>query len=266
MRRRAFDRRHSTMESRMPEAMSTSRPQASDAELRNFRIDAPVEIAAYLRDLLQQGALITLTAPGGRSVNTLLWTVDLDAQQISFDASSDAAQDPDFLAGDELSAVAFLDKVKLEFELEGLTLVIGETGVALRAKLPDVLYRFQRREAFRVKPIAGAVPQVHLLHPRTLANVSLRVLDISIGGLALQLPPDMPAIDAGTLLHGVELELGRDNRFDLSLRVKHVAALHPRSLGLQLGCAFGELPREALLNLQLFIDHTQKRHRLLQKR
>jgi len=250
----------------MPDVKSTSRSPNGDTNLNSLSIDAPVEILAYLRDLQQHQVLITLTAPGGHSVNTYVWAIDAQAQQISFDAGKLKAHERALLDADELSAVAYLDSIKLQFELEGLTLVIGSEGAALRAKLPPVLYRFQRRETFRVKPVSGSVPVVRLLHPHTQDKLCLRVLDLSIGGMALQLPPDLPPIEGECLLRQVQVELARDIRFEVGLRVHHVGPMHPATLGTQLGCAFVNLPREANLDLQVFIDQTQKRHRLLHKR
>jgi hypothetical protein len=60
--------------------------------------------------------------------------------------------------------------------------------------------------------------------------------------------------------------LSRDIRFEVKLLVHHVGPMHPAALGTQLGCSFAELPREANLDLQVFIDQTQKRQRLLKKR
>ena len=46
----------------------------------------------------------------------------------------------------EITGVAFIGSVKLQFELESPVIVLGEHGAVLRSALPTRLYRFQRRQ------------------------------------------------------------------------------------------------------------------------
>jgi c-di-GMP-binding flagellar brake protein YcgR len=49
-------------------------------------------------------------------------------------------------------------------------------------------------------------------------QLALRVLDVSIGGCALLLPADVPALEPGVTLQGVEIELDADTRFVVTCR------------------------------------------------
>jgi len=238
-----------------------SGPEA--AALGDFRVDAPGEILALLRGLQTEQTPVVLSSAGGAHLEGTLCSIDSAHGALAFDLRADDAQLPGLLGTDEVTVVAYLENIRLQFELDDLMLVNSPQGTVLRGGLPARLYRFQRRQAFRVRPNTRT-PQARLQHPQVpeLA-LRLRVLDLSIGGLALLLPPDAPALAAGSLLPGVQIELDRDTRFKVDLRLQHV---HPgEATGSQLGLAFVQIEPEAARELQRYIDQTQKLSRLLRK-
>ena len=141
-------------------------------------------------------------------------------------------------------------------------LVNAAEGAVLRGPWPGLLYRFQRRSAFRVRPTSRS-PQVRLVHPEQAIELRLRILDLSMGGLALLMPLDVRPWPTGTIVTAVQVELDRDTRFQASLRVQHVHV--PNESGTPVGLAFAQLERPAARELQLYIDQAQKRTRLLRR-
>jgi len=118
-----------------------------------------------------------------------------------------------------------------------------------------------------VRTFERRAPQATLRHPSMPEmRLALRIVDISVGGCALLLPDDVPALQPGSRLAGVRIELDGDTGFDTSLRLQHVSALHGGGHGLRLGCEFVELEGQAQRALQRYIDHTQQRQRLLSLR
>lgn len=229
-----------------------------------FRVNHPTELLALLRQLADQNVRVHLSAPGGTAYVTTVWTVD--GQQRRLSLAADAAQPAvrDLIDVGEATAVAYLDSVKLQFDLQQLVLVHGTRDSVLQAALPAVLYRFQRRSSFRVRTPANAAPTATLRHP-SLPDMllALRVLDVSIGGCALALPADVPPLAAGIGLPGVHVELDADTRFETTLTLQHVSGgMGSTSTGQRLGCAFGKLDGAAQRALQRYIDQTQKRQRL----
>ena len=208
--------------------------------------------------------LVHLSAPGGAAYTTTLWTVD--GQQRRLSLSADAAQPAvrALIDGGEATAVAYLASIKLQFDLRHLVLVHGATSSALQAELPTVLYRFQRRDSFRVRTPASAAPTARLRHPALPEmQLALRVLDVSVGGCSLALPADAPPMAAGITLAEVQIELDADTRFEAALSVQHVSGgMGSLAAGQRLGCAFGKLDGNAQRNLQRYIDQTQKRQHL----
>jgi c-di-GMP-binding flagellar brake protein YcgR len=159
--------------------------------------------------------------------------------------------------------VAYLDAVKLQFDVRDLMLVRSAHSCALQATFPRDLYRFQRREAYRVRTLEAASPVARMRHPSIPdMTLGLRVLDVSIGGCALLLPTNVPPVQPGTHVESVRVELDADTRFESRLVIHHVSAMGP-STHHRLGCEWQRIDGSALRALQRYIDHMQKRRRLL---
>lgn len=235
----------------------------SGRAIDDYRIDDGDEIHALLRRLLDGGTLVHLNAPGGASCISVLWALDGRTQRIALDADPRHSAVRAIVDAGEATAVAYLDAIKLQFELHGLVLVHGATGSALQASWPRHLYRFQRRASFRVRTSGGAC--VQLRHPaRPDQPVVLRVLDISLGGVALALPADMPELAVGTTIADVRLELDADTQLQTALTVQHVGAPGSGANPVRrVGCAFSPMPAQTQRSLQRFIDLTQRRQRML---
>src|SRR5436305_1553743 len=165
---------------------------------------------------------------------------------------------------DEAVVVGYLDSVKLQFDVDKLVLVHSGNTVALKTGFPREMFRFQRRNGYRVRPPMRTTPVVRMRHPMIAEMaLNLRILDISIGGCALFLPNDVPPLEPGILMSGVLIELDADTRVHTSLRLQHVTSLNPESGGVRLGCDLVSPGPDGVRSLQRYIDQTQKRRRLL---
>jgi c-di-GMP-binding flagellar brake protein YcgR len=246
-----------------------TRPAALDAHggldaWADFRVADSAEVLRLLKQLCDGSVPVTLSAPQGTAVGCQLWSVDPAQGQISFSADADSVHMQRLAQCDEAVAMAYLDSVKLQFDLNDLVLVHGSHSCALRGRLPGVLYRFQRRASFRVRTFERRAPQARLRHPSMPdMRLALRIVDISVGGCALVLPDDVPALQPGSRLSGVRIDLDGDTGFEATLRLQHVSAMHGGGQGVRLGCEFVELDGQAQRALQRYIDHTQQRRRLL---
>ena len=251
----------------MPQDFQHTQPaslqQLSGNAADEFAVRQPVELVALLRKLLDDSVRVHLSTPEGDNYTTTLWALDAAQRRLSF--SADAAQPTvQALAGaSSVCAVAYLDSVKLQFELEHLLLVHGHGASALQCSLPAQLYRFQRREYFRVRTSGSSAPVARFRHPqRPDLALALRVLDVSIGGCALNLPAQVPALQPGAVLPAVRIELDADARFDATLSLQHVSSgMGGQGNSVRLGCAFVKLEGAAQRTLQRYIDQTQKRQR-----
>lgn len=236
-------------------------PEAAPEELR---VAAMSEIAAYLQQLQRENAGVLLSGPQGQSLSSRIVALDTAADLIGLEIGTDPEGISQALVAEgEITAVAYIGAIKLQFELEASVLVSGDQGAVLRSTLPTRLYRFQRRQAFRVQPASSTFPRV-IIPGGAEHGRALRVLDISIGGLALALPPDFSPLPPGQVAPGLVLELDRITALRVTLLPHHATRISGDAGGLlQLGCSFVDLDTTAGRALQVYVDQTQKRRRLL---
>ena len=261
----------------VPESTPSRGAAAGDAAEppSQFRVQSPVEVLALLRELLDGQTRITLHSANGALLNTRLCSLETEHGAIGFDVSTRDPQLQSLLQAEEVNATAYLDSVRLAFEIEGLVLVNGHAGAVLRAALPQALFRFQRRQAFRVRPNTRT-PQARLKFHQDDETLRLRIVDLSVGGVALLLPPGGPPTPADGSELEAQIELDRENHFRALLRLQHVSqdgnagnadanengnGSNPG--GTKLGFAWAHIDPAAMRTVQLFIDQTQKLNRLL---
>lgn len=233
-------------------------------QLDDYRITSQVEIQALLKKLLDSNTLVTLSGPQGATHTTMLWAVDTSRGIVCFSAEADDPNLESLLESDEVVAVAYLDSIKVQFDVEGLVHVHGGHHSALNAQYPTEMFRFQRRDAFRVKPFSSHSPQAQMRHPGMPDMVlNLRILDVSLGGMALFLPDTIPMLDAGSKIGRCIIDLDGDTRIEAGVKIHHVTVLHPEFHGARLGCEFFGLDGGTMRTLQHYINQTQKRRSAL---
>jgi len=237
---------------------------AAPGGLDDFRITAPREIAAMLRQLYDGNVTVYLNAAGGNVVHGTVWSMDSERGSLGFSIDAGDPALHEVLESQEVVVVGYLDSVKLQFDMNNLVLVRGVNASVLSGAVPREMFRFQRRGAYRVRPAHRSTPTARLRHTDIAEmQLTLRVLDVSMGGCALFLPLDVPPMQLGGVLNAVQIELDADTRFQVNLRLQHVTSLNAESQGVRLGCEFVRADATALRSLQRFIDLTQKRGRLL---
>ena len=235
-----------------------------DSALDEFRVSSPREVLTLLRQLHDGSVLLNLNASDGSVFTSAIWTLDSSRGTIGFNADPLDPAMQTLLECDEATVVGYLDSVKVQFDVHDLVLVHGNKASVLSCPAPRELYRFQRRNAFRVKPMIRNSPTARLVHPAPPhPELALRVIDISIGGCAMFLPDDVPTISAGVILNDVTIELDADTKLELSMRLQHVTAINADARGLRLGFEFRRVGGDTLRVLQRYIDLTQKRGKLM---
>ncbi len=229
-----------------------------------FRVTHPQECLALLRQLRDGQQPVVLSGPDGTSVTATLWSVDEPRRLATFSAQPGMPTLDRLVEADEGVAVAYMDSVKLQWDLSGLVLLRGPRLSSLQSALPSVLYRFQRRSAFRVRTPARHAPVARMRHPSMPEMaLTLRVLDLSLGGCALWCPADVPALQAGTRLGEIVIELDATTRFVSPALLAHVSSLGQHERGVRIGCEWQNLSPAAERALQRWIDAAQRRRRLM---
>jgi c-di-GMP-binding flagellar brake protein YcgR len=238
---------------------SAAHTSSHSVSLGDYRISSEVELKSLLKQLVETNTMVTLSGPGGASYTTLLWAADASRGVISFSAEAHDQRLQQLMDGGELTAVAYMDSIKVQFDVDGVVLVRGN-HTAINARYPKQFYRFQRRSYFRVKPLSGNLPCAQFRHPAIPEmSLSLRMLDISLGGVALFLPDNVPMLAAGSTLRHCQLMLDDETRLDVDLVLHHVSVMNPDAKGARLGCEILNLHGHDERALQGYINQTQKR-------
>ena len=229
-----------------------------------FRVPSADARVALLRELRDCSVPLSVSSPCGASLRTAIWAMDTAQKRLNFSVEESNPQLQQLVQSDEAVAVAYLSSVKLQFELNHVILVRGQSTCTLQADMPGDIYRFQRREAFRVRAPQRHSPSARLRHPAIPdMELSLRLLDVSVGGCALWLPDDVPLLQAGTLFGEAHVELDAETGFSTGLLVQHVSVIAPGEHGVRLGCEWAALDGISERILQRWIDLAQTRRRLL---
>lgn len=227
-----------------------------------YMVRAKTEITALLRQLVEAEAPITLSSRSGVSLVTALWTEDEAGGVIVFSADPSKPEVQALLLGDEIEAVTYLDNVKLQFEVDDLVLVHGRHASAFNARYPRQIYRFQKRDSYRVQPLSHTRPTLRWTSEDDPGrSVQLRVLDISHGGIAILWDAPMACPALGTVVGPVQLSVDAGTQVRCAVKVVHVGQRSEQ--GVRLGCEVFDVAPEEARALQRYIDQTQRRQRML---
>lgn len=232
--------------------------------LADYLCEDPRQIHALMLELRDTACPVMLNAPDGSMLRATLWTVDAERRCMSFEVESNDLDLPSMILGNECTVVAYLKSAKLQFELHDMMLVSGRKGSAMQTELPAQLFRFQRRDAYRVPTLERPTATAEFRHPDLPdMRLRLRVLDISLGGCALQVPADVPPLPLGIVVDAARVQLDSNTQLQTGLRLQHATSLGPTAAGLRLGCEWSGLAPATQRNLQHYVDQLQRRRRLL---
>lgn len=232
-------------------------------ELEKYTLHGRRQIRQLLEELMEHHALIAAHFGNNQSFVTALIGLSEDEDSLFLDVSPDTSINRRVLADDRLLCVTQLDRIRIQFALSELQEVSRSGHNAFRAPVPERILRLQRREFFRLQvPIAHAPSCI--LNAKgvddTPRQVDARVLDISVGGVALQLPPAVAEFVIGGKLDDCTLRLPELDSIPLHLEVRNINRNVQRSGTelLRLGCQFVGLSRSGESVIQRYIFNTER--------
>jgi c-di-GMP-binding flagellar brake protein YcgR len=117
-----------------------------------------VEIRALLKALMERSTLVNLCAADGSAYGTTLWSLDTHNRKVAFTVDMMAPTVQRLVEAEEVTAVAYLDQIKIQFDVASRLLVHGARTCVLQAAMPRELFRFQRRASFGSAPWSAARP------------------------------------------------------------------------------------------------------------
>lgn len=236
--------------------MTTPFPEPASPELEQCIVYSRVEIVALLQSLGRQGVLVTayFDQHAGFAVTALL-AVNPQFEEVVFDNASDPVTQRRLLAAESITFVAFVDAIKLQFTAKKADATTYEDKPAFRVRLPEEVLRLQRRDFFRVKtPVSKPA---HCLVPYgedKKQYEKLRLLDISVGGMAVVTYPEKFDLPAGSRIDECFLDLPGIGSVGVSLKVRHLAPVPRDDKARAAGCEFVDLAPAARTAVQRYVN------------
>lgn len=250
--------------------MTSPFPEPQSPELEQFTVYSRADIAEVLRRL--RDAAVPVNAyhdmANGFAVTEIL-DVLIDDRVVVIDPPSEPTAARHLLAAGHVTFVAFVDNIKVQFSVDGVVAASWEGRPAVRVKLPESILRLQRREFFRVRPPMTKPATCLIPHPPMLDSKgrvrpseqqrfeSLRVLDLSVGGLALLSYPTNFDVPRGGTIEGCFLDLPGVGSINLSVVVRHIDAVPRDDTARRLGCEFADMSPASRMALQRYINKVE---------
>jgi len=232
-----------------------------DESLEDFRISQPLEILSLLGRMADQSEILALVAGNGAPCLSAITGMDRGRRLLWLFGARGDARLQHLLVSSGVVAVGYLDHVKIQFGVHNLQWLPAAGDGRLACLLPLELYRFQRRSYFRVRPMLSPPAVARVQGGAMPRPMELVVIDISMTGVGLRLPPDSPPIEIGGHIPRAVLVLDARTRFVADLKVMHVTPSRDSGRGHHMGCTMNGLDEQGLMDLQRFIGQAQLRQR-----
>ena len=230
-------------------------PEHDPQTLDRCAVTDPGAIAQVLDDLVQARAVVALhSRDGGADLSRLTgW----DARGLRLDPPADDRRLAALTRTAGLTAVASLDGVRYQFDLQTPVPANDAAYPALVCTLPQRAYRLQRRDAFRVNPPETYPVECVIRSMGDEQNV-YRVLDLSPEGLALILGPGHPTPESGESWSHCRVEIPGYPPIPCDLVVRFVSdTLMGDGQSRRIGCEFDRPSPQAQRALQVYVTDLQ---------
>lgn len=230
-----------------------------------FLLSNRVEIAAYLRALEKQHAIIAIYVDDGRPFFlSSIVAVDEAKDRFYLDLANSEEIRRLTEKSPQLTLTATLDKIKIQIRVINQQTDQRDGRAVLGIPLPKNLLRLQRREYFRLE-----TPHANPLHCKLARQredgstqvFNLTLLDISGGGISLMAnTAQADEFSPGSIFPDGRLEIPGEGFFAVNLCVKKVSMQENRNgqSFLRLGCEFLSLPGTRLAQIQRYITKIER--------
>ena len=243
----------------MPDYQNAEQTDISAIEdHERFLLRSAGEIRNELLNLGKKPDIITAYFNSGKEfILTAVLGVLADRQLLVLDVGPDDATTQRAIAADNLVCTTRSLGVPVKFRCQGLRAAKFQGQAAIAAAMPDNIYRQQRREYFRVSVPRIQSPNLDVPLGEGRFH-SLKVLDLSIGGLSISDPEGQfyPAILDE--FQGCRLSLPEFGELEVNIQIRNQGRYHRGNEVLsRFGAAFVGLSMSDNLHLQRYLDHLQ---------
>lgn len=213
-----------------------------DSGNEQFLVRKGVDMTALLRALAARQAPARLFfGEEDDRIDTRLIAVNPAFEELVFPVDESTPLLAPLLAAGSFGVETTLDSVRILFIATHAEMTQHKGQFALRARIPDVLARMQRRETIRMA-IPKETPASCLVKVGPETELRLSVENLSIGGVALSLEAPNNSIAHGKTLSDCRLELPGIGVIRCTLNVIYSKEAHAGGSEQRIGCHFVDLP------------------------
>lgn len=249
---------------------SSDGKSASELELEQqgfsqYLLYSRSEILFVLKQAMQKKCMLTVYFDAGRSFFlTTLIALSEDGNWLYIDTPSDSDIGRRAIDAKKMMLTTMLEKVKIQFSINGLHEVASGNRMAFAAHLPETLLRLQRREHFRLSTPVAIPLRCHLevVQPDgTSKELEAPLLDISGGGIGLMIQESMaPHFPAGTNFQNCRIDIPDEGTITTGLCVRNGFNVTTKSGSRhwRVGCEYVDLSGSHLSAVQRYITRVER--------
>lgn len=231
-------------------------------ELEKFTTYNRREILFHLRQLINDGERVSVIFnEGSETVLTVLLDINESSDRLLFDWGGSEDANRKLLRSGHNLFVCSPHGIKNQFVSGPVREATYQQRPAFATQLPDHYTRLQRREYFRLTlPLTRRPPC--FIGQDGGSGLQLSVVDISIGGIAAELPGGRLPFSVGQILPRARIELKGFGTLEVDLEVRNSIEVQRggRTNG-RIGCQFVKLSHAMEHQLQRFITDVQREER-----
>ncbi|HEX5364164.1 MAG TPA: flagellar brake protein [Gallionella sp.] len=237
----------------------------TDADEQECRITSSRQIASILRNIAETGSNAALYYNSKRDfIMTTILDVDEDGMWV--EQASSATVNHQIEESKRIKLVSSHNQVKVQFGADGASSVTYDERPAFFIPIPDSIYRFQRREYFRLSLLPSEQMRciINMARPEapgTIVQIEVPVADISGGGIGLTCMEGEVDINAGESYSKCQINLPGVGPVLVNLIVRNLVPVSTTKSGKTIsraGCEFKDLDGQTTVKLQRFITDKQR--------
>lgn len=225
------------------------------APLEDYRISHPKAIGKVLQQLMSRKEFLTVACSHRpHRIVTRILDVDQDAGFFIYDGSAESIYNRSLLESNANYFSTTQDGVRVQFVGGQPEQHMFEGCFAFRSRLPESLYRMQRRDFFRVEtPLKDPYRCIARLPDQR--QVTFEIFDLSLGGVGLRSKDAALAeLPIGTVLSQAVLDCRKMGMTQTDLKITYLQNIRsPANPVYHLGCRFENFPKSRATELQRMI-------------
>lgn len=240
-------------------------PETPSNDIEQYQIYSRMEMLSIFRAIIEQRSFVTVYFNQGDDfLVTNLVAANPDFEELVCDMGSDTEANQRMLAAQRLLFVSFVESIKVQFSVARAEPTTFQGHAAFRIRMPDSILRFQRRNYYRVplptmRNITCQIPRPDA--PGQLLEV--RILDLSVGGIAMMLLPSDLRLEHGMLLQNCKIEIPEFGTVTAALEIRHLRPEENQADTQRVGCQFVGIPAPMMSLLQRYINQVDRERRQL---